>query len=215
MAHLQTAPSDEMVITPLGGGQEVGRSCIMLQYRGRTLMLDCGSHPGREGNDSLPFFDSIEDAANIDMILITHFHIDHCAALPYFTEKTNFKGKIFMTHATKAVMKLLLSDNIRLQARSTPLYTEEELQRCIDKIDVFDFHQTIDFKGVRVTASPAGHVLGAAMFLIQIDQTRILYTGDYSMEEDRHLLPGSVPDGPPPDVLIVESTFGVTSLPRR
>ena len=124
--------TNEMTITPLGGGQEVGRSCILLQYRGRTIMLDCGTHPGRDGNDSLPFFDSIDDPANIDMILITHFHIDHCAALPYFTEKTNFKGKIFMTHATKAVMKLLLSDNIRLQSRSKPLYTEQVPEHFFD-----------------------------------------------------------------------------------
>lgn len=116
---------DTMAITPLGGGQEVGRSCILLQYRRRTIMLDCGSHPGREGTDSLPFFDSIDDPSEVDLILITHFHIDHCAALPYFTENTNFKGKILMTHATKAVMKLLLSDNIRLQTRSRPLYSEQ------------------------------------------------------------------------------------------
>ena len=88
-------------------------------------MLDCGSHPGREGNDSLPFFDAIDDPASIDLVLVTHFHIDHCAALPYFTEKTNFKGTILMTHATKAVMRLLLADNIRLQARAKPLYTDQ------------------------------------------------------------------------------------------
>ena len=43
---------EEMIIMPLGGGQEVGRSCILLKYRGRTVMLDCGNHPGREGNAS-------------------------------------------------------------------------------------------------------------------------------------------------------------------
>ena len=59
------------------------------------------------------------------------------------------------------------------------------MQACDDKIDVLDFHQTIELKGVRVTATAAGHVLGAAMFLIEIDKTRILYTGDYSMEADR------------------------------
>lgn len=116
---------EEMVIVPLGGGQEVGRSCILLKYQGRTIMLDCGCHPGREGSDSLPFFDSIDKPEEIDLILITHFHIDHCAALPYFTEHTNFKGKIYMTHATKAVMRLLLSDNIRLQSRLPALYTEQ------------------------------------------------------------------------------------------
>ncbi len=90
------------------------------------------------------------------------------------------------------------------------------MQACIDKIDVMDFHQTIEFKGVRVTATAAGHVLGAAMFTIEIDRVRVVYTGDYSMEEDRHLIPGSIPTtGGSPDVLIIESTFGVTTLPPR
>ena len=78
-----------------------------------------------------------------------------------------------------------------------------------------DFHQTITHKGIKVTATAAGHVLGAAMFTVEIDGVRVLYTGDYSMEEDRHLIPGSIPPGGPPDVLIVESTFGVTTLPPR
>ena len=128
-SSLKISQSEEnaevMTIMPLGGGQEVGRSCILLQFQGRNIMLDCGCHPGREGSDGLPFFDSLDNPEDIDLILITHFHIDHCAALPYFTEKTNFKGRIFMTHATKAVMKLLLADNIRLQFKTAPLYSEQ------------------------------------------------------------------------------------------
>jgi hypothetical protein len=124
MASTSASQQEDLVILPLGGGQEVGRSCIILKYQRVTIMLDCGSHPGREGEDSLPFFD-LERSEDIDIVLITHFHIDHCAALPYFTEKTNFKGKIFMTHATKAVMKLLLSDNIRLHSKSPSLYNEQ------------------------------------------------------------------------------------------
>jgi len=206
-----------MKITPLGAGQEVGRSCILLQYKGRNVMLDCGVHPGREGSDSLPFFDNIEDIGSLDLILITHFHIDHCAALPYFTEKTNFQGRIFMTHATKAVMKLLLSDNIRLNTRSArPLYTDKDLSACIDKCEVIDFHETREVRGVKFTATAAGHVLGAAMFNIEIDGKRIFYTGDYSMKADRHLHAAAVPAGQdPPNVMIVESTFGITNLPGR
>lgn len=67
-------------------------------------MLDCGIHPGRTGDDSLPFFDSGPDASEIDLILISHFHLDHAASLPYFTEKVQggaFKGRIFATHPTK------------------------------------------------------------------------------------------------------------------
>ena len=94
----------QLVITPLGGGQEVGRSCILFSYKDRNVLLDCGIHPGKEGVNALPYFDAI-DPAEIDLVLITHFHLDHCASLPYLTEQTHFKGKIYMTHATKAVMR--------------------------------------------------------------------------------------------------------------
>jgi cleavage and polyadenylation specificity factor subunit 3 len=212
-----------MKITPLGAGQEVGRSCIFVQYKGRNVMLDCGVHPGKEGSDSLPFFDWIPDIGSLDLILITHFHMDHCAALPYFTEKYfntaggDFKGRIFMTHATKAVMKLLLHDNIRLNARnSRPLYDEEDLSRCMDKIETIDFHETCEVQGVKFTATAAGHVLGACMFHIEIDGKTIFYTGDYSTKSDRHLCEAEVPRGmDTPDVMIVESTFGTTTLPGR
>ena len=80
-----------MRIMPLGAGNEVGRSCIIVKFKGKTIMLDCGVHPGYTGQGSLPFFDGI-DAEDVDLLLITHFHIDHVAALPHFTEKTNFKG---------------------------------------------------------------------------------------------------------------------------
>ena len=52
----KVAEEATMSITPLGGGQEVGRSCILLQYKGRKILLDCGIHPGREGFDAFPFF---------------------------------------------------------------------------------------------------------------------------------------------------------------
>lgn len=101
-----------MTITPLGAGQEVGRSCHLLQFRGMTIMLDCGFHPGYKGTEGLPLFEHVE-ASKIDLLLITHFHIDHIAALPYFTERTEFRGRIFMTHATRACARLLLADYIR------------------------------------------------------------------------------------------------------
>jgi cleavage and polyadenylation specificity factor subunit 3 len=209
-----------MVILPLGGGQEVGRSCILLQYHGRNILLDCGIHPGREGMDACPFFDLIEPA-DIDIILVTHFHLDHCASLPYFTEKTDFKGRVFMTHATKAVMRLLISDYIKLQFsgsknNNNALFDDEDLLSCINKCETINFHQTIEHKGVKFTPSVAGHVLGAAVFTIDIDGVVVVYTGDYSMEEDRHLAPADIPVlGSSPDVLIVESTYGTQVHPSR
>jgi hypothetical protein len=67
------------------------------------------------------------------------------------------------------------------------LHFHQDLQNCIDKIEVVDYHETVEVKGIKFSATAAGHVLGAAMFMIDIDGTRVLYTGDYSLEEDRYL----------------------------
>ncbi|OQR83063.1 cleavage and polyadenylation specificity factor subunit 3 [Achlya hypogyna] len=198
-----------MRIMPLGAGNEVGRSCIILKFQGKTIMLDCGVHPGYSGHGSLPFFDSVE-AEEIDLLLITHFHIDHVAALPHFTEKTNFKGKIFMTHPTKAVMQMMLRDFLRVSNISVDdqIYDDRDLANCVAKVEIIDFHQEKMFNGIKFTPYNAGHVLGACMFLIEIGGVKVLYTGDYSLENDRHLMAAEIP-GVAPDVLIVESTYGV------
>ena len=100
----------------------------------------------------------------------------------------------------------------------------------MSRIEPIDYHQEIEVAGVRFSAYNAGHVLGAAMFLIEIAGVRvrspfgspfgalslcqILYTGDFSREEDRHLMAAEVPVLSP-DVLIVESTYGTqTHEPR-
>eukprot|EP00126_Sphaerothecum_destruens_P012540 Sdes_comp21491_c0_seq1m20114 len=139
----QSAPvSDLMVITPLGSGQEVGRSCHVLEYKGKTVMLDCGIHPARTGLAALPYFDEI-DPASVDILLITHFHLDHIASLPYFLEKTNFKGRVFMTHPSKAIYKWMLSDYVKVSNISVDdmLFDEKDLERSMDKIETINFHQ--------------------------------------------------------------------------
>jgi len=201
-----------MRITPLGSGQEVGRSCHLLQFRDMTIMLDIGIHPGYDGINGLPFLDQVEPD-QIDVLLVTHFHLDHVASLPYLTERTSFKGRIFMTHPTKAVTRLLLGDYIRLlQMRNAKeedvLWTEAELASCMDKIELIDYHTTVTVGGLSFHALNAGHVLGACMYFMEIGGRTLLYTGDYSMEDDRHLMAAELPEKKP-DVLICESTFGV------
>jgi len=217
MAEAQAGGADEtpsqledvMTVMPLGSGQEVGRSCHLIKFRGRSVLLDCGVHPGRSGLDALPFLDTV-DLSTVDLLLVSHFHIDHAAGVPYLTEKTAFKGRIFMTHATKAVMQLLLSDYLRLLPTGESeagLYDEDDLRRCLDRVELVDFHQVVEHKGIRFSCYNAGHVLGAAMFMIEIGGARLLYTGDYSLEEDRHLVPAEVPREAP-HVLVMEATYG-------
>lgn len=204
---------DQMCFTPLGSGQEVGRSCHILEFRGMTIMLDCGIHPGYDGMNGIPFFDNVEPE-QIDVLLITHFHLDHAASLPYLTERTKFRGRIFMTHPTKAVLRLLLGDYLRLLSMRNAkaedvLYTESELLSCLDKVELIDFHTTVDLGGLSFHALNAGHVLGACMYFLDfLGGRKVLYTGDFSMEEDRHLMAAEVPEKKP-DVLICEATYGV------
>lgn len=146
-------------------------------------------------------------------------------------EKTNFKdgkGKVYMTHPTKAVYKFMMQDFVRMRcvkgaliiglfsppassSNEDALFSPSELSISLAAIIPVSAHQLISVcPGISFTPYHAGHVLGACMFLIDIAGLKILYTGDYSREEDRHLVMAEVPPVRP-DVLIVESTFGVQS----
>ncbi|KAF5393339.1 hypothetical protein D9757_000563 [Collybiopsis confluens] len=212
------ADTPTLSVTLLGAGQEVGRSCCVLQYRGRTIVCDTGIHPAHSGMASLPFIDDL-DWSTVDAILVTHFHLDHAAALTYITEKTNFrdgKGKVYMTHPTKALHKFMMQDFVRMSASSSDaLYSPLDMTMSLSSIIPISAHQLITpCPGVTFTPYHAGHVLGACMFLIDIAGLKILYTGDYSREEDRHLVKAEIPPVRP-DVLIVESTYGVQTLESR
>ena len=199
-------------ILPIGAGCEVGRSCVVITFQNKRIMLDCGIHPAFNGTCSLPFFDLI-DTSTIDILLITHFHLDHCGALPYFLEKTNFKGECYMTSPTRDIYKIILSDYVKVSHSKSEesLYNEKDLKNSLAKIKTIDYHQEIEYHGIKFSAFIAGHVLGAAMFLLEISGVKILYTGDYSRESDKHLQPAEIPDKEihKINVLIVESTYGI------
>lgn len=204
----------------LGGSNEVGRSCHILQYKGKTVMLDAGVHPAHQGLASLPFYDEF-DLETIDVLLISHFHLDHAASLPYVMQRTNFQGRVFMTHPTKAIYRWLLSDFVKVTnigssstSKDDNLYTDEDLAESFDRIETIDYHSTMDVNGIKFTAFHAGHVLGAAMFQVEIAGLRVLFTGDYSREMDRHLNSAEIPPLPS-DVLVVESTFGTATHEPR
>ncbi|KAK3387596.1 endoribonuclease YSH1 [Podospora didyma] len=125
-----------------------------------------------------------------------------------------------MTHPTKAIYKWLIQDSVRVgNTSSNPttslVYTEQDHLNTFPQIEAIDYHTTHTISSIRITPYPAGHVLGAAMFLIEIAGLNIFFTGDYSREQDRHLVSAEVPKGVKIDVLITESTYGIAShVPR-
>jgi len=125
-----------------------------------------------------------------------------------------------MTHATKAIYKWLIQDSVRVgNTSSNPttsaVYNEQDHLNTFPMIEAIDYHTTHTVSSIRITPFPAGHVLGAAMFLIEIAGLNIFFTGDYSREQDRHLVSAQVPRGVKIDVLITESTYGISSHTPR
>jgi cleavage and polyadenylation specificity factor subunit 3 len=110
----------------------------------------------------------------------------------------------------------MLSDYIKVSNIATEqmLYTEADLEASMEKIETINFHEERDVMGVKFWAYNAGHVLGAAMFMIEIAGVKILYTGDFSRQEDRHLMAAEIPSMKP-DVLITESTYGTHIHEKR
>ena len=215
--RLMEVQGDIMEITPLGAGQEVGRSCVLLKFRGKQIMFDCGIHPAFTGVASLPFFDHIPDMSEIDLCLVTHFHLDHSGAVPYLIGRTDFKGRIFMTHPTKPICKLLWQDFSRVSriAAEDHIYSRADIDQAMSVIERSTFHETVTLPcGISFTAYRAGHVLGAAMYVIEIAGIRVLYTGDFSCELDRHLPAAEIVPAPI-HALIVESTYGVQAHEPR
>jgi len=208
----------EIKVVPLGAGQDVGRSCILVTLGGKNIMLDCGMHMGFQDEKRFPYFkyvtgDSGTLTEHIDCVIISHFHLDHCGALPYMSEIVGFDGPIFMTHPTKAICPILLEDYRKIQVErkgDSNFFTAQHIKDCMKKVITVNLHQTyyVDDE-LEIKAYYAGHVLGAAMFYMKVGSDSVLYTGDYNMTPDRHLGAAWV-DKCKPSLLITESTYPTT-----
>ncbi|XP_070207597.1 integrator complex subunit 11-like [Littorina saxatilis] len=204
-------------VTPLGAGQDVGRSCILVSMGGRNIMLDCGMHMGFNDERRFPDFSYITRdgtlTEHLDCVIISHFHLDHCGALPYMTEMIGYNGPLYMTHPTKAICPILLEDFRKIAVErkgETNFFTSEMIKSCMKKATAVNLHQTIQVDDeLEIKAYYAGHVLGAAMFHIKVGQHSFVYTGDYNMTPDRHLGSAWI-DKCRPDLLITESTYATT-----
>ncbi|VAI32262.1 cleavage and polyadenylation specificity factor subunit 3-II-like [Triticum dicoccoides] len=204
----------------LGAGQEVGKSCVVVTIGGKRVMFDCGMHMGHHDRQRYPDFARILAAtpgadftSAISCVVITHFHLDHIGALPYFTEVCGYHGPIYMTYPTKALAPLMLEDYRKVMVDhrgEEEQYSYEDIQNCMKKVIPLDLKQTIQVdRDLVIRAYYAGHVLGAAMIYAKVGDAAMVYTGDYNMTPDRHLGAAQI-DHLKLDLLITESTYAKT-----
>lgn len=200
-----------------GSAKEVGRSCIELCFdtheAERRFLLDAGFKI--HGDDPL-LPTSVSNISNIDGVFVTHAHMDHIGALPYF-HHSGLDCPLFMTGMTKNLSKIMLEDSFHLELlrHHHPAYTNLDLNAVLGQSQNIKYYHMMRYKDVEFEYIPSGHIPGSSMILFNLNGKTLLYSGDIHTE-DSHLIHGVNLDflkRHKVDILILESTYG--NRPRK
>jgi KH/beta-lactamase-domain protein len=210
-------------LTYLGGGRQVGRSCLLLSTPNSKILLDCGINPAlSEGTDKFPYLNvpEIGDINSIDAIVLSHAHLDHSGLVPYLY-KMGYKGPIYLTAPTRDISSLLQLDLIGVAYKKAefPLYKAEDIKEMVRHSICLEYGEVTDITpDIRITLYNAGHVLGSAQVHINIANGlhNFVYSGDTNYGKTR-LLDSAVNRFPRVETLQLESTYGAKTdlLPPR
>lgn len=199
----------------LGGADEIGASAMVVTMAGHKILVDCGIRMGAaKRTDPMPWFARMQEAGGIEIMVITHGHMDHTGAIPVAFQ--SYPVPIFMTRGTARIMETLLYDSVKImeydlgEGGEIPLYPPDVVSRVLSAICPLGFGETVALWGgtVRLTLYAAGHILGASCIVLESDTDgTLMITGDMCATEQLTV------DGmktPPvrPDVLVMESTYG-------
>ncbi len=200
-----------------GADQDVTGSCHLLEADGLRVLIDCGLF---QGSRTLAAENSGEfgfDARSIDLVVLTHAHLDHCGRLPLLVRR-GFRGEILATAATRDLASLVLLDAAKLQSEEAarnheePLYTPEDAAAALAlcRRSVAYGAATPLSANLSVTLYDAGHILGSASLRFEIAAAggvrSIVFSGDLG-NNGRALLRDPVAP-PPADVVVMETTYG-------
>jgi len=187
-------------LTFLGGAREVGKSAILLETRETKVLLDAGVKVGKEVETP-----NIENARNVDMIILTHAHLDHAGYVPYLV-KAGFRGTILSTQPTRDLCQVLWADFLRIaKERGEQPYRLEDMRAALKLFKTVEYGERIHIHNMTISFLDAGHILGSAQVLIEYGGHKLLYSGDINTRPSR-LHKGA--KSASADVLIVESTYG-------
>lgn len=190
-----------MKVTMHGAGQEVGRSCIEVEWYDKRILLDGGIKIGPDSNE---FPTLISNPHKIDALFLSHAHLDHTGSLPFLFHQ-GVQCPIFTTALTKDLTKILLKDSWKIDRI-------EQRKRIYDKSCIANVlsHMRCSssgvYKGIKYEFFIAGHIPGAMSILLTYKGERLLYSGDINGIRT-HIVPPYV-KMPKSDVLIIESTYG-------
>ena len=215
-----------MRITFHGAVRTTTGSQYLLEVNGKKILLECGLYQGhrdeaRDRNCCFKFA-----PCEIDAVILSHAHIDHCGNLPNLC-KQGFKGNIYCTFATRDLASIMLEDSARIQTSDAAyvskkrakqglppvqaLYSVTEAEVALRQFVALGYDRAITVEdGIRLTFKEAGHILGSAQVVLDINENgrkyRYLFTGDIGRGGDLILRdPVGVENV---DYLQIESTYG-------
>ncbi len=216
-----------MKLTVFGATRTVTGSKYILQANGKNILIECGMYQGRDAdwkqrNSHLPF-----DASTVDAMLLSHAHIDHSGIIPVLG-RSGFRGKIYCTDATADLCRVMLMDGAHIQEQDAAFITKKNAKKGLPPaVPVYttadttavlgQFQSTGSYnqptpitEGITATWLDAGHMLGSAMIVIDVQEAgrkvRLAFSGDLGRGHNDILCD---PDHPrDADYLIVESTYG-------
>jgi metallo-beta-lactamase family protein len=210
----------------LGAAGEITGSCHLLRAAGKKILLDCGLIQGGREEEARNREAFAFDPADIDAVILSHAHIDHCGRLPLLV-KRGFKGKIHTQAATADLVHVMLEDSARLAAADVehgnrlrarrglkplePLYELADVADTVAQLKGYGYNQRVElYPGVSLRLQDAGHILGAAIVEIWVEEG----TGERKLVFSGDLGPNGAPimrDATPiadADLVLMESTYG-------
>ena len=198
-------------ITFCGGTGSVTGANFLLEIEGKKILIDCGLTQGMKLVDDINWDPFPYNAQEIDLLFITHAHVDHLGRVPKLLHE-GFRGKIYSTKPTKALALPMLEDTAGILSKNTDLdlgkiYTSENIKTTLSLWEGFEYHQTFKITdNLEMFFLNAGHILGSAMVLFIYNGKKILFTGDLGNSPSLILPdPERVTDV---DYLIMESVYG-------
>ena len=215
-----------MKIKFCGASTGVTGSCHLLTSGEHKILLDCGQFQGGKAQDALNYEKFPFEPSEIECVVLSHAHIDHCGRLPLLT-KRGFEGKIYCTDATADLLSVMLKDSAYIHEKETewknrkaeragreqvePLYTIEDAEKALSLVSPILYDQQIEINpDMKIVFNDAGHILGSAITELWVTEddkeSKIVFSGDLGME-GRPILrdPTYIKKA---DYVIMETTYG-------
>ena len=216
-----------MRIINLNPATDIGASAWFAEIEGHRLLLDAGTHPKREGRDSLPLYKLIA-REDVEAIALTHCHHDHVGSLPVALRHFP-KAHVLMTELSYFLIERVLHNSVNVMTRQRdelgikeyPLYSHDEVDEIAALFQGFRYNREVEWGAYQKSragfASPAlefydaGHALGSAGIIVRASKETLFYTGDVCFH-DQTILRKARFEGVKADVLIMETTRGNREL---